>query len=59
MLQEHLETDYVLTDHLVLHFLELLKEENGMIEKLKRWMNFFRWEGAEEEKMKILRMMKT
>ena len=54
-LREKNEPEFVLTDHLVLHFLELNKlSEEIMKSKLERWLAFFKYEGKQEDLMEIL-----
>jgi predicted transposase/invertase (TIGR01784 family) len=55
LLREKNEPEYVLTDHLVLHFLELQKPEDHVHDpKLKRWLSYFKNEGQKEDLMQIL-----
>ena len=55
LLKEKENNEYVLTDHVMLHFLELPKIKNeNIITKLEHWLYFLKHEGLEEDKMKIL-----
>ncbi len=48
-------TKFVLTDHLLLHFLEIPKLENKLKrDKLNKWLSFFKNEGQKEDIVKIL-----
>lgn len=55
LLREKNLPEYVLTDHLVIHFLEVPKPGDEKIgTKLEKWLFYLKYEGKEEEKMKIL-----
>ena len=55
MLHEMKEPEYVLTDHLMLHFLELPKLDITLHDtKIQRWLIYLKTEGKEEDIMKIL-----
>jgi len=56
MILEKDNPDLFLTDHLELHFLELikLKDETENPSLLIKWMMFFKYGGIEEEKMKFV-----
>ena len=55
LLREQNLPEYVLTDHLVIHFLEVPKVPDKTIKtKLTKWLFYLKYEGKEEEKMKIL-----
>ena len=47
--------EYVLTDHLMIHFLELPKLDTSRHEtKIRKWLTYLKTEGKEEDIMKIL-----
>ena len=47
--------EYVLTDHLVIHFLELSKlKESGNSSKIEKWMLYLKAEGRNSKMLKIL-----
>ena len=55
LLREINNLDYVLTDHIILHFLELTKLKDIFKDnKLIRWLLFLKNEGTDEDIMKIL-----
>lgn len=55
MITEAREKEYILTDHLVIHFLELPKIENLEISsKIDRWLLYLKKEGKDDEMLKIL-----
>ena len=55
MAREKDEPEYVLSDHFLMHFLEIPKLETDRFDnKLKKWLAFLKYEGKEAEKMKIL-----
>jgi len=55
LLREKNFAEYVLTDHLVIHFLEVPKLRDEKVKtKLEKWLFYLKYEGREEEKMKIL-----
>jgi predicted transposase/invertase (TIGR01784 family) len=55
LITERDRPQYVLTDHLMLHFLELPSwQKNRWYSKLDRWMAFLKYEGSKEEIMEIL-----
>jgi len=55
LLREKNFAEYVLTDHLVIHFLEVPKLQDEKIKtKLEKWLFYLKYEGKEEERMKIL-----
>ena len=56
MLLEKDNPEYLLTDHLEMHFIELKKYiQPGLVEAhLDKWLTFFKYEGKEEDKMTLL-----
>jgi predicted transposase/invertase (TIGR01784 family) len=55
MITEAREKKYVLTDHLVIHFLELPKIESLEISsKIDRWLLYLKKEGKDDEMLNIL-----
>ncbi len=55
LLRELKNPDYILTDHIILHFLELTKlSEKIEDDKLKKWLLFLKYEGKREDLMEIL-----
>ena len=55
MITEGRDREYVLTDHLVLHFLELPKIEDAkMSSKIARWLLYLKTEGRDNKMLKIL-----
>ena len=60
MLSENEQPDFILTDHLMIHFLELPKMNIEALQaqleqsKLLQWLYYLKLEGTEDEKMKIL-----
>ena len=55
LLREQNLPEYVLTDHIVIHFLEIPKlRDKNIRTKLEKWLFYLKHEGKEEEKMKIL-----
>ena len=55
LLREQNLPEYVLTDHIIIHFLEVPKLQDGNIKtKLEKWLFYLKYEGKEKEKMKIL-----
>ncbi len=50
------DNDLVLTDHLIMHFLQVRRaEKENVFSKLEKWLAFFRYEGRiEEEDMRVL-----
>jgi predicted transposase/invertase (TIGR01784 family) len=55
MAREKEEPEYVLSDHFLMHFLEVPKLTADYFEKkLHKWLAFLKYEGKEAEKMKIL-----
>jgi len=55
MAREKDEPKYVLSDHFLMHFLEVPKLETDRFDnKLKKWLAFLKYEGKEAEKVKIL-----
>ena len=55
LLREQNFPEYVLTDHIAIHFLEIPKlQDKNIRTKLERWLFYLKYEGKEEEKMKIL-----
>lgn len=55
MIIEGRDREYVLTDHLILHFLELPKVEDvEMNSKIARWMLYLKVEGRDSRMLKIL-----
>jgi len=55
MLHEIIEPENVLTDHIVLHFLELPKFDiTKHNTKIQKWLTYLKSEGKEEDIMKIL-----
>ena len=55
LLREQNLPEYVLTDHLIIHFLEIPKLQDKNIKtKLTKWLFYLKYEGKEEKKMKIL-----
>ncbi|MBN2443826.1 MAG: PD-(D/E)XK nuclease family transposase [Spirochaetales bacterium] len=45
---------FVLSDHLIIHFLEMEKASGKMKENLDHWIRYFTYEGKEEEAMEVL-----
>ena len=55
LLREINNPEYILTDHLILHFLELPKlEERVQNNKLIKWLLYLKYEGQKEDMMQIL-----
>ena len=55
MLIEGRKKEYALTDHLIIHFLEIPKtDERKISSKMTRWLLYLRGEGRDEKMMKIL-----
>ncbi len=55
LLRETDNPEYVLTDHLILHFLELTKlKEKIDTNKLIKWLLYMKYEGRKEDLMQIL-----
>ena len=55
MLTEGKGREYILTDHIILHFLELPKvEEIEMCSKIDRWLLYLKVEGRDNKMLKIL-----
>lgn len=55
LLREEKDPEYILTDHLEIHFLEINKmQDKTLKEKLLHWINYFKNEGKEEANMTIL-----
>ncbi len=55
LLRELYDSEYVLTDHFMIHFIELQKIKTESVKKkLENWIKFFLYEGKGEEEMKIL-----
>ena len=55
VITEGRDREYVLTDHLVLHFLELPKiEDKEMSSKIARWLLYLKAEGRDSRMLKIL-----
>ena len=55
MITEGKEREYVLTDHLIIHFLEIPKiENNEMSSKMASWLLYLKAEGKDKKMLKIL-----
>ncbi len=61
LLTEKSMPEYILTEHEIIHFIELPKYERILQKQgkdihpmLKKWIEFFIYEGKEDEKMKVL-----
>ena len=55
MITEGRDREYALTDHLIIHFLELPKiKDSKMISKMAGWLLYLKAEGRDRKMMKIL-----
>jgi hypothetical protein len=53
MARDKEEPEYVLSDHFLMHFLEVPKLETDRFDsKLKKWLAFLKYEGKDAEKIK-------